>query len=202
MKKLLALLLCVMLLVSVVPTSAFAAEISGSAIGLGPAYEARNTLFAAFGLLGAAVAAKNTVVGTADSLDLFIPKIIQYLPAVLAALNYDDEQISQVVSIFPMLKTELSGLIGEEMAEFLEEDFPAEFPNGVSMETLFKVLGPLAVEYHNLLGNTVAVGSTELAIDNQTVGVYNDLNGIFTEFGLEPVAQVPINVPVIIANLD
>ena len=62
MKKLLALVLCVMLFVSVIPTSAFAA-VSGSGIDLSPAYEARNNLFAALGILGEAHFYKNAITG-------------------------------------------------------------------------------------------------------------------------------------------
>ena len=62
MKKLLALVLCVMLFVSVIPTSAFAA-VSGSAIDLRPAYTARNNLFAALGILGEAHMYKNAITG-------------------------------------------------------------------------------------------------------------------------------------------
>ena len=53
MKKLLALLLCVMLFVSVIPTSAFAA------INLKPAYDAMANLNVAYAKLATATAYKN-----------------------------------------------------------------------------------------------------------------------------------------------
>ena len=57
MKKLLALLLCVMLFVSVIPTSAFAA------VDLSDAYAAQNNLYVAYAQLGAATAIKNGILG-------------------------------------------------------------------------------------------------------------------------------------------
>ena len=65
MKKLLAQVLCVMLLVSVVPTAALAEESSGyeAGSGLAGAYQARLDLFAALGRLAGAEAYVRGLVG-------------------------------------------------------------------------------------------------------------------------------------------
>ena len=62
MKKLLAVILCVMLFVSVIPGAAFAVY-SGSAIDLRPAYEAMSTLNNAYAQLATAVACRNAYDG-------------------------------------------------------------------------------------------------------------------------------------------
>ena len=51
MKKLLALVLCVMLFVSVIPTVAFAAQTNGSAVSLYPAVQQQNRLYNSFSYL-------------------------------------------------------------------------------------------------------------------------------------------------------
>ena len=202
MKNLLALLLCVMLLVSVVPTAAFAMENDVQnneevqnnedaipAIDLRPAYEARNNLYAAYGLLGAAVAAKNTLEGLGNSVELFVPKLREFLPVVLAA--FDDEipidYIDYIMAVLSNLKTLVTAPIGAGYANYLNNGFLQEYPNGVSEETLFKIFGSDAVQFYNILGSILGVGSTVLATDASIVGVYNDLNGIFSEFGIESV---------------
>ncbi len=63
MKKLLALVLCVMLFVSVIPTAAFAASSAGSGVDLSPAYAAMQKLNIAYAQLAAATAYKNAIEG-------------------------------------------------------------------------------------------------------------------------------------------
>ncbi len=88
MKKLLALVLCVMLFVSVVPSAALA-ESAGSAIDLAPAYQKLQALNVAYAKLGAATVYKNGVDGFKALSDLFNEKdnpIAKTLAAAAAQL--------------------------------------------------------------------------------------------------------------------
>ena len=88
MKKLLALVLCVMLFVSVVPSAAYA-ELSGSAVDLSAAYQKLQELNVAYAKLGAATAYKNGFDGFKELSALFNEKdnpIAKTLAATAAQL--------------------------------------------------------------------------------------------------------------------
>ena len=169
MKKLLALVLCVMLFVSVIPTSAFAeTSISGSAIDLKPAYDARNTLFAALGVLGEAHMYKNAILGirgyeTAKTKDYFE--------------KGDESPIGKLI-------TALKGLEKVDLSK----------RTGMSYYGLAKLVAPIVVEAYNMAGNIVVLNvadkiaevdeesDTGYAKDSLVGGVLTQVNTIIASF--------------------
>lgn len=200
MKRMLALILCVMLLVGAVPTAAFAEDENNAveAINLAPAYEALGMLYAAYGEFAAAYALKNNVELFQNNIELFLPKVLGLLPAVLTSQGWEADEINNFMQGLTEIAAWLPAVYGMEYGFYITDPewFLAEYPNGISVETLFSIFGAHAAEGYNLIGNLLAVGSTELAIDTLTLGVYDNLNSIFNEFGLGS-AQPTLNEPVI-----
>ena len=150
MKKLLALVLCMMLIVSVIPTAAFAdgAAANGSAIDLSPAYEARNILYAALGILGEAHMYKNAITGI---------KAMENKDNK-AALEAEDGPIAQLVQALKDLP-----------------DDPSE-ASGLGYWDLTKKVAPIVVAAYNVAANIqVGVAAEKIGVYDQATGEYTGL---------------------------
>ena len=135
MKKLLALLLCAMLFVSVVPASALADDVSGSAIELGPAYAAMNVLYNAYGQLGTATAAKNLYLGLDDYTRLFN--------------GVDNPEALRVAAAYKLFIA--------YVAEDFVDDIEDLETTGVSPEMIYALMAPTICNGYTYLGDAVAV---------------------------------------------
>ena len=149
MKKLLAMILCVMLFVSVIPTAAFAGGAAANvpAIDLSPAYTARKTLYGAFGLLGEAHMYKNAITG-------------------IKALENKDNKEALEAADGPIaeLVTELSKLGGEKTEAELQG-----YAN--SYYGLAKKVAPIVVKAWNMAGNIMVAGTAK------AIGTYDQATG-------------------------
>ena len=141
MKKLLALVLCMMLIVSVIPTSAFAQEeVAIPAIDLKPAYDAMTVLNNAFAQLAGLTVFDNAINGAVGIGQALIDAAkknesitIDGLGNVIdVLLNYDNQQT----------------------AEFVRQ-FIASSGDGWSPEMLFSFFGPFIAMACNYIGEGV-----------------------------------------------
>ncbi len=112
MKKLLALVLCVMLFISVFPSAALA-ESSGSAVDLAPAYQKLQALNVAYAQLGMATAAKNARDGWTAIAKMFKDGSFAKQVAEFAAQNYGN--VSILKNILSMIEKDGHGLSYEDL---------------------------------------------------------------------------------------
>ena len=87
MKKLLALVLCVMLFVSVIPTAAFANTSANSAVSLYNAVQQMNSLYSAYGELAAKTFVVDTFKGFKELANAFPKDSYARLAAISAAVG-------------------------------------------------------------------------------------------------------------------
>ena len=150
MKKLLALVLCVMLFVSVIPTSAFAATSTGSAVSLYNAVQQMNDLYTAYAQLAVSTAAFNSYNGWLDLAELF-PRLLPDFD-----LGVPDNLRMSLARIFSTIN---AGIIA---TAYKNGDLDVTGP--MSPEGIFEAIGPALAEMYDNVGRGVVSDCTRIEL--------------------------------------